>query len=125
MGGTNMNNWRLGIVEASFADLIWNNAPISSGALAKLAAEKIGWKKTTTYTVLKRLCDRGIFQNDGGTVMTLIGREEFYARQSEEYVQESFAGSLPAFLVAFGSRKKLTDREIDELQRVIDDMRRG
>lgn len=119
-----MNDWKLGAVESRFADLIWHNAPLSSGTLAKLAAEALGWKKTTAFTVLKRLCDRGIFQNDSGTVTALISREEFYARQSEEYVQESFDGSLPAFLVAFGSRKKLTNEEINELQRVIDKMRR-
>lgn len=119
-----MNDWKLGTVESRFADLIWHNAPLSSGTLAKFAAEALGWKKTTSFTVLKRLCDRGIFQNDSGTVTALISREEFYARQSEEYVQESFDGSLPAFLVAFGSRKKLTDEEIEELQRVIDKMRR-
>lgn len=119
-----MNDWKLGAVESRFADLIWHNAPISSGALAKLALEALNWKKTTAFTVLKRLCDRGIFQNDGGTVTVRISREEFYARQSEEYVMESFDGSLPAFLAAFGSRKKLTDQEIEELQRVIDQMRR-
>lgn len=119
-----MNDWKLGAVESRFADLIWHNAPISSGALAKLALEALNWKKTTAFTVLKRLCDRGIFQNDGGTVTVRISREEFYARQSEVYVMESFDGSLPAFLAAFGSRKKLTDQEIEELQRVIDQMRR-
>ena len=119
-----MNNWRLGAVESTFADLIWSNAPISSGDLAKLASQRIGWKKTTTYTVLKRLCDRGLFQNDGGTVTIRMDREEFYARQSEEYVKESFDGSLPAFLVAFGRRKKMSEDELEELQRLIDDMRR-
>ena len=118
-----MNTWKLGAVEARFADLIWKNAPLTSGELAKLAAEALGWKKTTAFTVLKRLCDRGIFQNDGGTVTALITREEFYARQSEEYLQESFDGSLPAFLVAFGSRKKLSGEEVEELQRLIDGMR--
>ena len=118
-----MNTWKLGAVEARFADLIWKNAPLTSGELAKLAAEALGWKKTTAFTVLKRLCDRGIFQNDGGTVTALITREEFYARQSEEYLQESFDGSLPAILVAFGSRKKLSGEEVEELQRLIDGMR--
>lgn len=119
-----MADWKLGTVEARFADLIWENEPITSGALAKLALEALDWKKTTAFTVLKRLCDRGIFQNDGGTVTSLISREEFYARQSEEYVRESFQGSLPAFLAAFGSRSKLSEKEIDELQRMIDNMRR-
>ena len=118
-----MNTWKLGAVEARFADLIWNNAPLTSGELAKMAAEALGWKKTTAFTVLKRLCDRDIFQNDGGTVTALISREEFYARQSEEYVQDAFGGSLPAFLVAFGSRKKLSGQEVEELQRLIDGMR--
>lgn len=118
-----MADWKLGQVEARFADLIWENEPLSSGALAKLALQALDWKKTTAFTVLKRLCDRGIFQNDGGTVTSNISRAEFYARQSEEYVRESFRGSLPAFLAAFGSRSKLTEQEIDELQRLIDEMR--
>lgn len=118
-----MADWKLGPVEARFADLIWENEPLSSGALAKLALQELDWKKTTAFTVLKRLCDRGIFQNDGGTVISNISREEFYARQSEEYVRVSFRGSLPAFLAAFGSHSKLTEQEIDELQRLIDEMR--
>ena len=118
-----MADWKLGTVESRFADLIWENEPITSGALAKLALEALDWKKTTAFTVLKRLCDRGIFQNDGGTVTSLISREEFYALQSEAFVEETFAGSLPAFLAAFGSRKKLSAREVDELKRVIDSMR--
>ena len=108
-----MHKWKLGAVEARFADMIWQHAPLTSGELAKLAAQSLGWKKTTAFTVLKRLCDREIFQNNGGTVTALISRQDFYARQSEEYLQESFGGSLPAFLVAFSSRKKLTEREVD------------
>ena len=119
-----MNDWTLGAVESRFADLIWQNAPISSGALAKLALEVLNWKKTTAFTVLKRLCDRGIFQNQGGTVLVCISREEFYARQSEMYINASFNGSLPAFLAAFGSRKQLSEQEIDALQKIIDQMRR-
>ena len=118
-----MNTWKLGTVEARFADLIWHNAPLSSGELAKRAAQALGWKKTTAFTVLKRLCDREIFKNEGGTVTALISREDFYARQSEEYLQESFGGSLPAFLVAFGRSKKLSVEEVEELQRLIDGMR--
>lgn len=119
-----MNDWKLGPIEARFADLIWQNAPLSSGTLAKLALETLQWKKTTSFTVLKRLCDRGIFQNNGGTVTACLSRDEFYARQSEEYVQESFAGSLPAFLTAFSSRKKLNEQELLQLQQLIDEMRR-
>ena len=118
-----MSDLKAGSAEARFADLIWENEPVSSGQLAKLGAAEFGWKKTTCFTVLKRLCDRGLFRNDGGTVTALISREEFYARHSEQYVEEAFGGSLPAFLAAFGARKKLSEREIEELKRVIDGMR--
>ena len=119
-----MPDHHLGEIEARFAEIIWENEPLSSRRLAELALEKLNWKRTTTYTVLKRLCDKGLFQNQGGTVTALVSREEFYARQSEQYVQDAFHGSLPAFLAAFGSRKRLDDREIDEIQKLIDSMRR-
>ena len=118
-----MAQMKLGEVESRFADLIWKNEPISSRCLSELAEEALDWKRTTTYTVLKRLCDRGLFRNVGGTVTSLVSREEFYALQSEKFVEETFDGSLPAFVAAFGSRKKLSDAEIDELQKVIDSMR--
>lgn len=118
-----MAELRMGTAEAKFADMIWNNEPVSSGDLAKLANKEFEWKKTTSFTVLKRLCERGLFQNQNGTVTSLISREEFYARHSELYVEEAFGGSLPAFLAAFGTRKKLTDKEIDEIGRIIDSMR--
>ena len=107
-----MSELRMGTAEAKFADIIWNNEPISSGDLAKLANVEFEWKKTTSFTVLKRLCDRGIFQNLNGTVTSIISRNEFYARHSESYVEENFGGSLPAFLAAFGERKKLKAKEI-------------
>lgn len=119
-----MADYHLGEIESIFADIIWSNAPLTSRLLAELAEQRLRWKRTTTYTVLKRLCDRGLFQNQGGTVTALVSREEFYARQSEQYVQDAFQGSLPAFLAAFGSRKKLDGREIDEIQKLIDSMRR-
>ena len=118
-----MSDLRMGAAEAQFAEIIWANEPISSGALAKKAEEAFFWKKTTSFTVLKRLCERGIFQNVNGTVTSLISKEEFFARHSEQYVQENFGGSLPAFLAAFSTRKKLTDREIDEMKQLIDKMR--
>ena len=118
-----MADYKLGEVESVFADIIWKNEPLSSRRLAQLAEERLKWKRTTTYTILKRLCDRGLFQNSSGTVTSLVSREEFYARQSEQFVQDTFQGSLPAFLAAFGSRKKLSDAEIEELQKVIDSMR--
>ena len=119
-----MAEYKLGEIETIFADIIWDNEPLSSRCLAELALERLDWKRTTTYTILKRLCDRELFRNEGGTVTSLVSREEFYARQSEMFVEETFHGSLPAFLAAFGSRKKLSDSEIDELQKVIDSMRR-
>ena len=119
-----MAEYKLGEVESIFADIIWNNEPLSSRRLAQLAEERLNWKRTTTYTILKRLCDRELFQNENGKVTSLVSREEFYARRSEQFVEDTFQGSLPAFLAAFGSRKKLSDAEIDELQKVIDSMRR-
>jgi len=119
-----MSDIRMGAAEARFAELIWKNEPVSSGNLAKLAAVELDWKKTTSFTVLKRLCDRGLFQNDGGTVTSLMTREEYYARHSEQYVQETFGGSLPAFLAAFSAGKQLSEKEIDELEKLIAAMRR-
>ena len=118
-----MAEYKLGEVESRFAEIIWKNEPLSSRRLAQLAEEGLNWKRTTTYTILKRLCDRELFQNNGGTVTSLVSREEFYACQSQQFVEDTFQGSLPAFLAAFGSRKKLSDAEIDELQKVIDAMR--
>lgn len=118
-----MSELKLGAVESRFADIIWQHEPLSSGELVKLAEQALNWKRTTTYTILKRLCERGIFRNTGGTVTSLISRDEFYALQSEKFVDETFDGSLPAFLAAFGSRKKLSAEEIDELQKVIERMR--
>ena len=118
-----MSDLRMGAAEARFAELIWANEPISSGELAKLALRELNWKKTTAFTVLKRLCDRGLFQNDGGTVTSLMGREEYYSRHSAQYVQENFGGSLPAFLAAFSAGKQLSDKDIDALQKLIASMR--
>lgn len=118
-----MADLRMGMAESRFAELIWANEPVASGQLAKLAERELGWKKTTSFTVLKRLCERGIFQNQGGMVTSLLSREDYFARHSEQYVQETFGGSLPAFLSAFGTRKKLTDREVEELQKLIEKMR--
>ena len=118
-----MSDFRMGPGELRFAELIWDNEPVASGTLAKLALDAIGWKKTTAFTVLKRLCDRGLFQNEGGIVTSLMSREEFDARHSELYVEENFGGSLPAFLAAFGSRKKLSQEEIRQLESLIERMR--
>lgn len=118
-----MADVRMGPAETQFAEIIWKNEPISSGELSKKAAEVLQWKKTTSFTVLKRLCERGIFYNCGGTVISLISRSEYYARHSEQYVEDTFGGSLPAFLAAFSTRKKLTESEIEEMKLLIDRMR--
>lgn len=119
-----MVQYKLGEVESAFANLIWDNEPLPSSKLVELCAQKLDWKKSTTYTVLRRLCERGIFKNEGGTVTSLMSREEFAARQSEEFVEQAFDGSLPQFLAAFTRRKKLSREEIDQLQRLIDENRR-
>lgn len=114
----------LGVMEGRFADLIWDHAPISTGELVKLCQESFDWKRTTTYTMLKRLCQRGIFANENGTVVTLISKEQFQGKQSEQFVSDTFGGSLPAFIAAFTKGKSLSDEEADEIQRLIEDSRR-
>jgi len=109
----------LGEMEARFADIIWNTTPVSSGALVTLCAEQLGWKKSTTYTMLKRLCDKGLFANTNSTVTTLLTKEDVAALQSESFVAKNFEGSLPRFLTAFASRKKLNTADLDELTRLI------
>ncbi len=115
-----MAEWKLGVVESRFADIIWQNQPMTTQELVKRCEAELEWKRTTTYTVLKRLSDRGLFQNEGGMVTACLSREEFYARQSEQVVEESFAGSLPAFVAAFTARKSLTADEVAEIRRLID-----
>lgn len=115
-----MEDWKLGVVESKFADIIWSHEPLPSGELVSLCQQELNWKKPTTYTVLRKLCERGLFQNTGGTVTSLVSREEFYARQSEKFVEETFDGSLPAFFAAFTRRKNLSPEEAAEIRRMID-----
>lgn len=115
-----MDNTNLGAVESRFADIIWQNEPLSSGELVKICEKELNWKKPTTYTVLRKLCERGIFKNEGGTVSSVISREEFYAVQSEKFIEETFDGSLPAFIAAFTKRKNLSPKEIEEIRNMID-----
>ena len=119
-----MEKTKLGAVESRFADLIWVRAPVSTTELIALAKNELEWKRTTTYTVLKRLCERGIFALTEGIVTAKVSREEFYARQSRDYVQEAFDGSLPAFVAAFSRSRKLKPEEIEALQKLIDESRR-
>ncbi|MBE6569927.1 MAG: BlaI/MecI/CopY family transcriptional regulator [Ruminococcaceae bacterium] len=114
---------RLGEIESRFADIIWQNEPIASGELVRLCAEALHWKKPTTYTILHKLCERGIFQNEKGIVTSKIDKDTFYAMQSEQFVEDTFDGSLPAFIAAFASRKKLSETEIAELEKLIAESR--
>ena len=115
-----MKNTKLGTIESKFADMIWNNEPISTASLVKLCEKELDWKRTTTYTVLKRLSERGLFQNENGTVTSLVSRNDFYSMKTESFVNETFGGSLPAFLASFTSRKRLNKEEIDEIRKLID-----
>lgn len=120
-----MNDYQMGAVESKFADIIWENEPISSTELSRRSEELLKWKKSTTYTVLKRLCEKGIFQNSKGTVTSLISKQEFYSVQSEKFVEETFDGSLPAFLAAFTARKSLTPDEVAHLRRMVEEYEEG
>ena len=111
---------KLGAVESRFAEIIWRNEPLTSGQLVQLCLQELQWKKPTTYTVLRKLCERGLFQNEGGTVTSRISREEFHALQSEKFVEETFEGSLPAFIAAFTTRKALSAEEIAQIRQMID-----
>lgn len=116
-----MDDLRLGVVETRFAELIWENEPVSSGELVKLCAEELEWKKSTTYTVLKKLCEKGLFQNVNGVVTSLLSHKEFQSRQSKRFVEDTFSGSLPAFIAAFAENGGLSDSDISEIRRMIDD----
>lgn len=119
-GGTFMEEMKLGVIESRFADIVWSNEPLGSGELVKLCEKELGWKKSTTYTVLKKLCERGIFKNEGGTVASLVSRKDFYSLQSKKFVDDAFDGSLPAFIAAFTHRKALSQKEIEEIRKMID-----
>ncbi|MBR6783217.1 MAG: BlaI/MecI/CopY family transcriptional regulator [Clostridia bacterium] len=114
-----MTDYQMGEIETRFAEIIWESEPISSTELARLANESLCWKKSTTYTVLKRLCDKGIFKNEGGSVKSVISREEFYSLQSERFVEDNFKGSLPAFLTAFTKGRQLSQEEIAEIRKML------
>lgn len=115
-----MTGKKLGEVESRFADIVWENKPLKTSELVKICAEELNWKRTTTYTVLKRLSERGLFENNGGVVSAKIKRSEFYFKQGESLVDEAFNGSLPAFFAAFTSNKKLSKEDIAKIKRLID-----
>ena len=116
-----MEDLRLGVVETRFAELIWENEPVSSGDLVKLCARKLEWKKSTTYTVLKKLCEKGLFQNVNGVVTSLLSHKEFQSRQSKRFVDDTFSGSLPAFIAAFAENDGLSDNDISEIRQMIEE----
>lgn len=115
-----MSDIELGAVQERFADIVWENEPVGSGELVKICEKELNWKKPTTYTVLRKLCGKGLFQNQGGVVTSLISREDFYSAKSEQIIKDSYAGSLPAFIASFIAKKKLTETEVEEIQKMID-----
>ncbi len=119
-----MNDLKLGAVETRFAQLVWDNEPLPSGALVKICEKELNWKKPTTYTVLRKLCEKGIFKNENGVVSSLVSREDFRAMQGEQFVSETYGGSLPAFIAAFTARRGLSAEEVEEIQTLIDKARR-
>jgi len=120
-----MKDYKLAKKEEQFAELIWQNEPIGSGDLVKLSEKEMSWKKSTTYTVLKKLCKKDLFQNKDAMVSSLLSKDEYYARQSRRFVEDTFGGSLPKFLTAFISGKKLNDHQAEELKRLIDEHKEG
>ena len=119
-----MEQTELGEVQERFTKIVWANAPIPSGELVKLCEKELNWKKPTTYTVLRKLCEKGLFENVDGVVHTRITQESFYAAKSEQFVESTFNGSLPAFLTSFTARKALSDEEADEIVRMIEAYRK-
>lgn len=115
-----MADLQLGIIEARYADMIWEREPVTSSELVKLTAAEFHWKRTTAHNVLRRLCDKGLFRNDGGTVTSLISRQEFYSLQSRKFVNDTFGGSLPAFIAAFTRSTPLSPEEAAEIRGMID-----
>ncbi len=123
-GEKTMIDLELGVVQERFADIVWDNEPVASGELVKICEKELEWKKSTTYTVLRKLCEKGLFKNEDGIVTSLISKEEFYSAKSKQIVEDSYSGSLPAFVAAFISNKKLTAKEADEIQKMIDEFKK-
>lgn len=117
--------YRLGEIEMQFADIIWENEPVKSGELVRLAREKFDWKKSTTYTILKRICERGLFVNNNGIVESKVSKDVFLSKQTEKFLDETFDGSLPKFMAAFVAQNKLSEKEIAEIQEILDKHGKG
>lgn len=117
-----MAEMRFGTVEGHFAEIVWDHAPLTTRELVDLCAKELNWKRTTTYTVLKKMCNRGILDMTNSLVTVLIDRDEFHARQSEEFVEENFNGSLPAFIAAFTQKKELSQKDLEEIRKMMDSL---
>ena len=118
-----MEEYKLAESEYRFMCIIWENEPLASGELVKLCDKKLGWKKSTTYTVLKKLCDRGFTENRESVVTALVSREKAQRYASERFVENTFSGSLPGFLTAFFEGKRISEKEAEELKKLIDEYR--
>ena len=119
-----VRDMEIGEVQERFANLVWDHEPIPSGQLVKLCEQELNWKKPTTYTVLRKLCEKGLFQNVNGVVSSVMSREQFASRRSEQFVDYAFHGSLPAFVAAFTAQKGLSAQEAEEIQQMIDKFRK-
>ena len=113
-------DFELGAVQERFADIVWANEPVGSGELVKICEKELSWKKPTTYTVLRKVCEKGLFKNENGIVTSLVSKEDFYSAKSEHIIEESYSGSLPSFIAAFISNNKLSAKEAAEIQKMID-----
>ena len=111
--------------EYRFCLILWEHEPIKSSELVRLCSEQLGWKPTTTYTVIKRLSERGVLKNENTIVTALVTKDEVQAAEIDELMEKKFEGSLPAFIAAFTKHQRLSQRDIDEIQRMIDRYRRG
>ena len=120
-----MTDKEIGAVQERFADIVWANEPVGSGELVKLCEKELNWKKPTTYTVLRKLCEKGLLKNENGTVSSLVSKEEFYSAKSEQIVEDSYSGSLPAFVAAFISRREISAKDADEIRNMIEAFRKG
>ena len=117
-----MEAYKMGAIEETFAGLVWENEPIPSGKLVKLAAEHLEWKKSTTYTIIKKLCNKGILKSEGSIVSSVLSRDQYLAKQSKRFVDEAFQGSLPGFLTAFAREEELSAKDIAQIREVIDSL---
>lgn len=117
-----MADLHMGLLESRFAEIVWEEEPVTTSKLVKLAEETFGWKRTTTHTVIKRLCQKGLFENRSGIVTSLLSKDEYYAIQSTSFVNETFGGSLPSFVASFIRGKGLDPEEAASLKKMIEDL---